>query len=52
MTPAHEDIPQPLDEDPMACPRCGELYGIPVGDKEIVLKLEDGSYWPYPPMNI
>jgi hypothetical protein len=52
MTPAHEDIPQPLDEDPMACPRCEELYGIPVGEKEIVLKLEDGSYWPYPPTNI
>lgn len=52
MTPAHEDIPQPQEGDPMACPRCGELYCIPVSEKEAVLKLEDGSYWPHPPINI
>ena len=52
MTPAHDDIPQPSDGDEMNCPRCGESFAVQVGEKEVVLKLEDGSYWPYPPMSV
>lgn len=49
MVPVSDDIPQPKLGDDMACPKCGEMYAVPVGEKEVVLMLEDGSYWPYPP---
>ena len=52
MVPVSDDIPKPKKGDDMSCPRCGELYGLPVGEKEIVLLLEDGSYWPYPPTSL
>lgn len=53
LTPVSNDIPQPKNGDTIECPKCGELYAAPIIDKRgvgIVLKLDDGSWWPHPPI--
>jgi hypothetical protein len=50
--PMSPDIDQPLNGQPMLCPRCGEPLALPTGDQNLVLLLEDGSFWPHPPPNM
>ena len=48
--PVDKDIPQPTEGGEMVCPRCGELPFHKIkGANAVVLELEDGSFWPYPP---
>lgn len=49
MEPVDESIPQPVDGEPMLCPKCGEYFGCP-STGGIVLRLIDGSWWPHPPI--
>ncbi len=45
--------PAPKDGDELLCPRCGRPFAVPAlsgRQRECVLKLEDGSWWPHPPV--
>ena len=50
MVPVDESVPQPVDGEPILCPKCGEHFGCPSMDGGVVLKLNDGSWWPHPPI--
>lgn len=49
MEPVDESIPQPVEGDPILCPKCGEYFGAQ--SRGVVLKLSDGSWWPHPPIS-
>lgn len=53
-SPVDDDIPQPEEKQEIRCPKCGELFAEVVGSEAkgfgLVLKLEDGSWWPHPPI--
>lgn len=50
-TPLH-GYPSIKDGERMSCPVCGELFAQPVARGQLVLKLEGGQWWPYPPTNL
>lgn len=54
LTPLEEDIKQPEFGDPMVCPKCGSFpyHSAHPGRSAVVLELEDGSFWPYPPQQL
>ena len=46
------DWDKPEDHGFMGCPKCGKLFACPVGEGQLVLKLEDGQWWPHPPIKL
>lgn len=47
--PLNPQDQQPKDGDKMTCPRSGEIFCA--GESpHLVLQLNDGSWWPYPPV--
>lgn len=55
--PIAEKIPQPEEHDEMICPFCKNLFGKPAltpdeGCVGLVFRLDDGSWWPSPPIRI
>lgn len=52
--PVSDDVPQPNLDDEMICPFCKKMFGKPAispGETNgVVFRLEDGSWWPSPPI--
>jgi len=49
-TPVADDVPAPKNGDPLLCPKCGEVFVLE-GEYGVILKLEEGSWWPHPPID-
>ena len=49
--PVAEDIPAPENGTLMVCPRCNEPYVLRGRKGGVILLLEDGSWWPHPPID-
>lgn len=55
--PVDADVRQPLPDEEMTCPFCRKLFGKPAVMPDetcrgMVFRLEDGSWWPSPPIKI
>lgn len=42
----------PKDHGFMGCPKCGKLFAHPIGEGQLVLKLDGDQWWPHAPFQL